>query len=61
MVALGGGLFLMSQVPLYGARQIAGPSFGGRSDHYALEATQGQVDGFFSQLPYKYQVEYVGD
>ena len=30
----------------------------------ALEATQGQIDGFFSQLPYKCyqnQVAYVGD
>ena len=30
----------------------------------AVEATQGQIDGFFSQLPYKYHLEevaFVGD
>ena len=27
----------------------------------ALEATQGQMDGFFSQLPYLFEVASVGD
>jgi len=44
-------------------------SFGeGKASHWskssrptALEATQGEIDGFFSQLPYKCHLEEVGD
>ena len=31
----------------------------GSEQHAALEATQGQMDGFFSQLPYTHQLEQV--
>jgi starvation-inducible outer membrane lipoprotein len=40
----------MSEVPLYW-QTVA------RSAHTALEATQGQTDGFFSQLPYNCHLE----
>ena len=36
----------------------------GKQDRAAMEATQGQIDGFFSQLPYKChqnRVASVGD
>ena len=32
---------------------------GGLQERAALEATQGQIDGFFSQLPYKCHLEEV--
>jgi len=63
---LGGVRFLMSEVALYGIfvfrllLEIASPDDNppvGKGP--ALEATQGQHDSFFSQLPYKCYLEEV--
>ena len=66
----GGGLFLISEVPLYGAKCRGGtgcedsslvPSSHPRDNP---GATQGQINDFLSQLPFKCylpEVAFVGD
>ena len=57
MVVLGAWRFLMSELPLHGWSVLA-------PGHFTLEMTQGQMDGFISQLPFKCylpQVASVGD
>jgi hypothetical protein len=57
----GGGCFLMSEVALDPSAGDGDP-FPFRSSPLpkaALEATQGQMDGFFSQLSYKFHPEEV--
>ena len=59
MVVLRGSAVRMSEVPLHGSRQAPDQCDGARVPAAALEATQGQMGGFFIRLPYKRYLEDV--
>ena len=64
MVVLWGWVFLMSEAPLYIASRLVRCGEVPGEMQSTLEATQGEMDGFFSQLPYKChqnRVASVGD
>ena len=62
MVVLGGGLFLISEVPLYSTVRVGRIPYGITSNR-GIKVVVGripsngrtlrQIDGFFSQLPYE--------
>jgi hypothetical protein len=63
MVVLREGLFLMSEVPLYSRPHLPRGASRDLMETFvttnSLEAHQGQMDGLFSQLPYKCHLEEV--